>query len=261
MTPRMFEWPACSAAKRAAPRAPSSAPSVERKTSVYGSEIRCAPAGRCVGARQLDERRRSRGVVVQPAVGAAVVAVRHHHDLGRRETGSRLLRHEVDERRAATVDRGGERLALDVEAVGLQLVAKPGRCASGLRRAGPPVRIVGGEVVGDVRGRLRVERRRQAGQMQRRRAGDAEREQQQRQSDEQPGAAVEARVDGTLERSRPRPSALGCGRGGRHGVQSRAGIRARRFPVETSGVRSPGRAGRAKPRVNIGLASERPPGR
>ena len=214
----------------------------------------CA-GGRCVGARQLDERGRSRGVVVQAAVGAAVVPVRHDHDLGRRETGSRLLRHEVDERRAAAVDRGGERLAPDVEAVRLQLVAKPGRGASGIRRAGSPVRIVGGEVVGDVRGRLRVEGGRQAGQTQRRRAGDAERKQQERQSDEQPGAAVEARVDGTLERSRPRPSALGCGRGGRHGVQSRAGSGRVVFPWKRSGVRSPGRPGRAKRRVNIGPAS------
>ena len=50
----------------------------------------------------------------------------------------------------------------------------------------------------------------------RRRLRDDEREEKDRQRDEEPGAAVEASVDRALERARPRPSALGCRRGGRH---------------------------------------------
>ena len=45
ITPRMFECPASSAAKWAAPSEPASAPSVERKTSVAGSVRRCAVVG------------------------------------------------------------------------------------------------------------------------------------------------------------------------------------------------------------------------
>ena len=116
-TPRIFACPCCSAANRAAPRAPSAAPSVERKTSVYGTLTRWAAAVRRVGARQLDERRSARGVVVQSVARTAVVAVRHDDDLGRRDTDALLRRDEVDQARAAAVDRGRERFAPHLEAV------------------------------------------------------------------------------------------------------------------------------------------------
>src|SRR5215831_20641738 len=89
--------------------------------------------------------------------------------------------------------------------------------------------------------------------MKRRRSGDAEREQQQRQSDEKPRTAVEACVDRAFERARPRPSALGCGRGGRHGLQSRPGFGRAVFPwkrswlgLQTGGVRAKPRSKRRR---------------
>ncbi len=208
----MFPRPCCCAAKCAAP-----AGAVGREEDQRVRERDPLGGGsRRVGARELDERCRARGVVVQPVTDTAVVAMRHDDDRGGRDADARLLRHEVDERGAAAADRCRERIGVHVEAVRLELAPEPGCGSSGVQRAGPPVGIVGGEVLGDGRRLRRVEGRRQVGRIQRRRAGDAEREQQERQPDQEPGAAVEARVDGTLERPRPRPSALWCGRGGRH---------------------------------------------
>src|SRR5262249_23720487 len=118
---------------------------------------------------------------------------------------------------SAAVDRRREPLIPDVEAIRLELAAEPGCGSPGTGAAGSPIRVLGGEVRGERRCRGAVERWRQVGRLERGRPSAAEREQEERQADEEPRAAVEARVDRTLERPGPRPSALGCGRGGRHG--------------------------------------------
>ena len=178
--------------------------------------------------------------------------LRHDDDRGGRDADARLLRHEVGERGAAAADRCRERIGVHVEAVRRELAPEPGCGSSGAQRAGPPVGIVGGEVVGDGRRLRRVEGRRQVGWVQRRRAGDAERQQQERQPDQEPGAAVEARVDGTLERPRPRPSALWCGRGGRHSRLSLGRGPGGPFSRGNDWVRSLGRREGRGAGINIG---------
>ena len=199
---------------RGAPRPFGAAIRREEDKRIRERDALCSGRRR-VRTRELHERRRPRRVVVQAGVDGGVVSVRHDDDLLARRDAD-FLGDEVHERRAAAVDRRREALAADVEAIGLQRAAEPRRGSSGAHRAGPPVRIVGGEVGGERRGNWPVECRRQVRRLQGGGTCHAEREEQKRQPDEEPGAAVEARVDGTLERPRPRPAALGRGRGGRH---------------------------------------------
>ena len=80
------------AANRAAPRPPNAPPSVERKTIVCAGRTRCAAGvlGLAVAARELDERRRARRVVVRARAGADVVAVGEDDDrVGRLPGGDR----------------------------------------------------------------------------------------------------------------------------------------------------------------------------
>ena len=133
--------------------------------------------GRCVRARELDERGGPRRVVIQPAVRPGAVPVRHDHDLRWRDSYPRLLGDEVDQRRALAVDRGHEPLAADVEAVRLELPAEPGGGTLGARRAGCPIRIARGEIRCERGGSRRVEGRRQVRRLERRRLGNTEREQ------------------------------------------------------------------------------------
>src|SRR5207302_3265797 len=65
-------------------------------------------------------------------------------------------------------------------------------------------------------GRRSIEVRRQRGCRQRGRARAAEREDDQREGDEEERAAVEAAVDGPLERAAPRPPPRRAGGGGCH---------------------------------------------
>ena len=68
------------AANSAAPRPPSTAPSVERKRSEYGRVSRAAPPAGRVRPCELDERGRAGGVVVRAGAGSVVVAVGEDDD-------------------------------------------------------------------------------------------------------------------------------------------------------------------------------------
>jgi hypothetical protein len=86
-----------------------------------------------------------------------------------------------------------------LEAERVQLVRDPPLGLEGATDSGPAV----GEAVGELlRGRDRLgaaERRREPRSLERRRVRDGERGDQQRQRDDEPGAAVEPRVDRPLE--------------------------------------------------------------
>ena len=107
-------------------------------------------ADRCVRARELDQRARTRRVVVESATRAAVVAVGHDDDLARREAG--LLRDEVHELRLAAADRCRERFPLHLEPVRHELLQEPVLRTERAARAGEAVREAVGEVLGDHRG-------------------------------------------------------------------------------------------------------------
>src|SRR5205085_9264985 len=98
------------------------------------------------------------------------------------------------------------------QAVRFELLAEPVRGSERSRKA---VRIVVYELGRELLRRLPVE----CGQertRERRRAGDAERGDEERQTDEHPRAAVEASVHRPLDRSRTRAAALGPGRDAGH---------------------------------------------
>ena len=86
-------------ANRSAPKPPKAPPSEERKISVCWASGRRRRAEPAVAARQLDQRGRSRGVVVRAGPDADVVPVREDEDrVGRR---ARDHGHEIPQAHAA----------------------------------------------------------------------------------------------------------------------------------------------------------------
>jgi hypothetical protein len=153
---------------------------------------------RRVGAGELDEGRGSGGVVVRPWADAAVVPVCEDDD--RLVGEAAFLEEEVHEPDvAAAGDVGGEGLALHLVPVGRQLLCEP----AGRRRRSGGAGHAGGEAErelgGDSAGVAAAEGGREVGRLQRRRAGDAEGEHEQRQSHQEPRAAVQRPVDGPVE--------------------------------------------------------------
>jgi hypothetical protein len=137
--------------------------------------------------------------------------VRHHDDRPRRTPdrfGDEVLHLDA----AVPGDDGAEALAPDGETVRLELVAEPLRCGN---RAREPVRMARDEVGRELLRRRAVELR-QEGARERRRTSDAEGRDQQRQSDEQPCAAVEPPVHGPLDGAWTRPATLDRGRNAHH---------------------------------------------
>src|SRR6185437_16965889 len=98
-------------------------------------------------------------------------------------------------------DRRREVVGADIESVRLELLPEPGGGASRARRPRGSLRITRGEIRRKRGGRRSVEGRREVGRLESRGAGHAECEQKQRQTDEEPGASVEAAVDRTLDGS------------------------------------------------------------
>ena len=175
----------------------------EEEDRVRQPKLGGAP-GRGVGAGKLDESCGAGGVVVRTRADAGVVAVGEHDDRLVREPA--LLGHEVDEGHAAVAgNRGREPLLLDGVAVGRELAREParrrGRCRAPRHAARIAERELGGE-----RARIDpVEGGRQVRRLERGRPGHAEGEDEQREPDEKPRAAVEAAVDGPVEGAGSRP--------------------------------------------------------
>jgi hypothetical protein len=221
-----------------------------------GGEVRCAEAAvgravareerqgvrqrrggrrgaRRVGSCQLEERGGAGGVVVRAGAGAAVVAVRHDED--RLQRPSRPGGQEVDEPRPPVAgDRGREGVPPDPVAVRRHVLHEPPRRAERPGCARPPDRPLRGEIRCEQAGLDGIEGMRDRGRRQRRGPGHAEREDEQRQPDREPRAAVEAAVDRPSEG--PRPRARG-GRGvGGHVSQCRR-LPRRRFHVKRASAR------------------------
>jgi hypothetical protein len=160
--------------------------------------VRVERAGRDTGRRpvracELDQHRRPRRVVVRAATTAVVVAVGHHDDRARRAPD--CFGDEVLHLHAAVAGYdGGEALGPDRQPIRRELLLEPLR---GPERAGKAVRVVLSEVGRELFRRLPVELRQERAR-QRRRACDAERGDEQRQTDEQPRPSVEAPVDRPL---------------------------------------------------------------
>ncbi len=205
MTLRLTEG---AAAKRAAPIAPSAAPSVERKTREYGSFARGpAPVGAYERASSISaavpDALSFRPDPVPVSSRCAITTIR----LGESPAFS------TERFTSRTFPRPGtfarKAVAVDGEAVGGQLTTEPGGRARRAGRPGRSARITEREVVGDLGRSGAIERGRQVRRLEGRGSGDAEREQEEREADEQPCAAVETSVDRTLERSWPWPAPLG----------------------------------------------------
>jgi len=155
-----------------------------------------------VGARDLDQGRDPRGVVVGPRTGAFVVAVRHQDDLVRRSPGYRhdLVHEGLD---AVAREVGAEAVRLDLQPVRRELLAhERGRtcCPGGARH---PVRIKTGELGRQLHRADPVEGRGQRRLWRRQRHGfvHAEGGRKERNPDEQPRASIQAAADRALERA------------------------------------------------------------
>ncbi len=169
----------------------------------------------CVRACKLDQGGCTGGVVVRAGAAGAVVSMGNDDD--RRRRAPRHDRHEVLERQpAAAGDLRREPVGPDDESVRPQLVGEPRRGARRARRIGRAFRVRSREIECQLPRALRVERRRQVRSRQRRRACDGERGEQQREGDEQPGAAVRPPADRPFERAAPRATPSARGRGGGH---------------------------------------------
>ena len=180
-----------------------------------GQARRGRGAGNGICPRELDERGGAGGIVVRSRSRPVVIAVRHDEDRLRRSP-----RHPRDEILEVEAPKsgcdGGERLDPRLQAVRRKLVVQPRGCLDRAHRAGESVRVADAQVVGQRRRRRRVERRRKLRRGQRLWSRDAERQDEERQADDQPRAAIEPAVDGPLERAGSRPAPLWTGRNGGH---------------------------------------------
>ena len=124
-------------------------------------------------ARELDQGTRAGGVVVRTAAFAGVVAVRGDHDRalrGAADDGDEVLQLDL----AASRDLRREAVHPRFEAVELELVGDPGGGAEAAGGAGRAVRVLAGQLAGELLGDRDVEGRRQRRRRQRLRARDAE---------------------------------------------------------------------------------------
>ena len=181
------------ARRRAPPNAP---PSVERKTSVcVGSERPSRrPAGARVGAGELEQRGRARGVVVRAGAGAGVVAVGHHDDRVAASARATAITFASVDLPAARDRRPRSGRSRHVEAV--SSVAGRETSAAAPARLGVPGRAVRDTTWRD-RGELepRQSASKAGGRPRRRqrwRLRDGEGGDEQRDADEEPRAAVRA---------------------------------------------------------------------
>ena len=122
--------------------------------------------------------------------------------------------HDVDQTPTAeSRDHGRKRLFARLQDVRPELLDEPIHRGN---RAGKAVGARIHEVSREVAGVRSAEGRRDLRRRQRRRADDAERGDQQRQSDEQPRPAIEPAVDRPLQRPGARPASLWAGRNRGH---------------------------------------------
>ena len=166
---------------------------------------------RTVGTCELDQGRRAGCVVVRTRARPVVVAVRHHDDRSGR-AADRLGEEVLHVDSPVAGDDGAEVLRTHRQAVRFELLAEPVRGSERSRKA---VRIIVHELGRELLRRLPVE----CGQertRERRRAGDAERGDEERQRDEQPRPAVHPGADGPFQRAGARPPALRSGGCRRH---------------------------------------------
>ena len=161
-------------------------------------ERRAADRRECAG--ELDQSTCAGGVVVRASAFAGVVAVRGDHD--------RALRRAADDRDevleldlAAPGDLRSEPLHPGLEAIELELVGDPTGGAETAGRPGRPVRILAGELAGQLLGDCDLERWWKRRRRQRLRPRDAEGRQEQRQGDEKPRSPHEPCVHGSLDRA------------------------------------------------------------
>src|SRR5262249_9397982 len=136
--------------------------------------------------------------------GSRVVAVRHDDDRVRvlRAGGEQDVPELYP---AAPGNRRAEAVDLRLEAVQLHLVGQPASRPDRSGSAGRAVRVEARQLFGEGGGGCAVEGRREPRRRERGRVLDAERDDQQRQSDEQPSPAVEPAVDRALGRAAPPP--------------------------------------------------------
>ena len=160
-------------------------------------------------ACELDQRCGPGRVVVEALGQAQVVAVGEHEDRlgGALRPDPQRPREEVRQRHGPEAgDRAGERLALDAEVVGGELLLDP---AGGRASAGAAGGAVGVRLRERAREPLRhglVERGRQGGPGQWRRPPDRERRDDQRNGDESPGGAVDPPAYRPLDRAATGPA-------------------------------------------------------
>ena len=162
-------------------------------------------------AGQLEQRAGAGGVVVGAGRGADVVAVREDDDgalsLGRGRRRPGREGDEVDELlRSQARDLRRERLALDVEAVALELALDPVGCVLLPLRARRAV-WEGRQLRRELEGCRLVEERLRAGWRERVGPADAERSHEHGNGDDEPGGAIDARRDRPLQGPAPRPTA------------------------------------------------------
>ncbi len=157
-------------------------------------------ADRREGAGELDQGARSGRVVVDARSLTDVVAVRGDDDRalrGAADDGDDISQLDL----AAARDLRRELVHAWVEAVQLELISDPGGRAQAAGRSGRTIGILGRQVAGELLRDRDVEGRRQRRRRQRLWARDAEGGKEERQRDEEPGSAHEARVHGPLDRA------------------------------------------------------------